>query len=78
MRRSGLYRRDRRPRVRRPCRRREDLRIDPRAAQDTSDSAIVARIKVALAGDAGTSTAGTDSTVVAGVKSVKSFIQLEP
>jgi osmotically-inducible protein OsmY len=76
----------------------------PKAAQDTSDSAIAARIKIALAGDAGTSTAGTDLTVVAGtvvlvgmvddqakadriianagsvagVKGVKSFIQLKP
>lgn len=75
----------------------------PKAAQDTSDSAIAARIKIALAGDAGTSTAGADLTVVAGtvvlvgmvddqakadriianagsvagVKSVKSFIQLK-
>jgi osmotically-inducible protein OsmY len=76
----------------------------PKAAQEASDSAIAARIKVALAGDAGTSTQGTDLTVVAGtvvlvgmvddqakadriianvgsvagVKSVKSFIQLKP
>ena len=75
----------------------------PKSAQDTSDAAIAARIKIALAGDAGTSTAGADLTVVAGtvvlvgivddqakadriiasagsvagVKSVKSFIQLK-
>lgn len=76
----------------------------PRATQDTSDSAIAARIKVVLAGDAGTSAAGTELAVVggtvvlvgtvddqakadriianagsvAGVKSVRSFIQLKP
>lgn len=76
----------------------------PKAAQDASDPAVAARIKVALAEDAGTSTEGTDLTVVAGtvvlvgmvddqakadriianvgsvagVKSVKSFIQLRP
>jgi len=76
----------------------------PKAAQDTGDSAIAARIKAALAGDTGASTEGTDLTVVAGtavlvgmvdeqakadriianagsvagVKSVKSFIQLKP
>jgi osmotically-inducible protein OsmY len=38
----------------------------PKAARDTSDSAIAARIRIALAGDAGTRTAGTDLTVVAG------------
>jgi osmotically-inducible protein OsmY len=38
----------------------------PKAAQLTSDSAIAARIKVALTGDAGTSAAGTDLMVVAG------------
>jgi osmotically-inducible protein OsmY len=76
----------------------------PKAARDASDSTVAARIRVALAGDAGTGTAGTDLTVVAGtvvlvgmvddqakadriiasagsvagVKSVKSFIQLRP
>jgi osmotically-inducible protein OsmY len=38
----------------------------PRVAQDTSDSAIAARIRITLAGDAGRSAAGTDFTVVAG------------
>jgi len=76
----------------------------PRAAQDASDSAIAEKIRVALATDAGTSTARTDLAVVAGtvvlvgmvddqakadriianagsvagVKGVKSFIQLRP
>jgi hyperosmotically inducible protein len=38
----------------------------PKGAQDASDSAIAAKIKVALAGDAGTSAAGADLTVVGG------------
>ena len=38
----------------------------PKAAQETSDAAVAARIKAALAGDATTQAPGTDLTVVAG------------
>jgi len=90
--------------TRTPGVRRVETFFVPKASRDTSDAAMAARIKVALAGDARTSTAGTDLTVVAGtvvlvglvddqakadriianaisvagVKSVKSFIQLKP
>jgi osmotically-inducible protein OsmY len=84
--------------------RRVETFFAPKPAQDTGDAAIAGRIKTALAGDAGISTAGTGVTVVAGtvvlvgmvddqakadriianagsvagVKGVKSFIQLKP
>ena len=38
----------------------------PKAAQETSDAAVAARIKAALAGDAMTQAPGTDLTVIAG------------
>jgi osmotically-inducible protein OsmY len=38
----------------------------PKAAQETSDAAVAARIKAALAGDAMTQASGTDLTVIAG------------